>query len=89
MEEKRSAIKQAVVEVKKLSQSERAQILYDDRQKALWREKDVLKTALSIRNREIIENGFQAGLTIEQISKVTGLSVEEVEKEMKNITAQS
>ena len=83
--EKRPAIKQAVVEVKKLSQSERAQMLYDDRQKALWDEKARLKTVLNKRNREIIANGIKAGFTMEQISQITGLSIEELEKQKKKL----
>ena len=73
------AINKAVMEVKRLSQSERAQMLYDDRQKAIWDEKSRLKTARNQgikeginqgalkRNIEIIENGFKNGFSVEQI----------------------
>ena len=67
--------------IKKLSRSERAQMLYDDRQKAFWIEKDILKTVLNKRNRELIANGIKAGFTMEQISQITGLSIDEVEKQ--------
>ena len=75
-----TTIKQAVVEVKKLSQSEKAQMLYDDRQKALWIEKDILKTAIKKEKKETAIKLIEMGDTIEKISIATGLSIKEIEK---------
>ena len=78
--EKNPVIKKAVVELKRLSQSEEAQRLYDARQKAIWDENSRLRTAINKRDAEIIANAIKIGLSNEQISKMTGLSLPEIEK---------
>ena len=77
---KNPVIKQAVVELKRLSQTEEAQRLYDARQKAIWDESSRLRTALNKRDAEIISNAIKMGLSSEQIAEMTGLSLSEVEK---------
>ena len=37
-------------------------------------------TAIKIMKYEIVKNSFEIGLTAEQISKITGLSINEVKK---------
>jgi predicted transposase/invertase (TIGR01784 family) len=85
---KNPAIDRAVMEVKKLSRSERAQMLYEDREKAIRDRKAQLKFArnkgIKENNIKIIENGFNMGLSIEQISQLTGLTIEEIEKLREN-----
>ena len=78
--ERSPVIKQAVVELKRLSQSEEAQRLYDAREKTLWAEESRLRTAINKRDAEIIANAIKIGLSSEQISEMTGLSLSEIEK---------
>jgi len=81
--EKSPAVKKAVVELKRLSQDEEAQRLYDAREKALWIEHSVTRTAVNkgIRNEKIETaiNSIKIGLTNEQIFQITGLSILEIE----------
>jgi len=73
-------VKKAVVELKRLSQSEEAQRLYEAREKALRDENSRLRTAVNKRDREIAINLIEIGLPNEQINKVTGLTITEIEK---------
>ena len=73
-------VKKAVVELKRLSQSEEAQRLYEAREKALRDENSRLRTAMNKRDREIAINLIEIGLPNEQINKVTGLTITEIEK---------
>ena len=73
-------VKKAVVELKRLSQSEEAQRLYEAREKALRDENSRLRTAVNKRDREIVINLIEIGLPNEQINKVTGLTITEIEK---------
>ena len=72
-------LKQAVVELKRLSQSEEAQRLYEARQKAISDEKARTRTAHNKAMREVISNSIVLGLNNEQISKITGMPVIEIE----------
>jgi len=83
--ERSPAIKQAVVEVKKLSQSERAQMLYEDREKALRDEKSRLKFVLNKRNKEIIGRMIKRGDSIADIADLLELTVDAVEKAKKEL----
>jgi predicted transposase/invertase (TIGR01784 family) len=76
--ERRPAIKKAVVELKRLSQDEEAQRLYEAREKAIRDENSRLKTALRKRDKEIAQNLIKIGLTNDQISEATKLSAEEI-----------
>ena len=82
--ERSPVIKQAVVELKRLSQSEEAQRLYDARQKAIWDENSRMRTAKNKgHNEALIEvaiNMIKRGTPLQHIVEDTGLSVAEVEK---------
>ena len=81
------AVKKAVVELKWLSQDEEAQRLYDARQKAQWEEHSRMRTAFNKgavtgamnEKIEIALNFIKIGLTNEQISESTGLSISDLE----------
>jgi predicted transposase/invertase (TIGR01784 family) len=81
-------IQKAYVELKRLSQDEEAQLLYEARQKAIRDENSRMKSAIKKsrkeRDLEIAKNLLKTNLPIEQISEVTGLSIEEIQK-LKNI----
>ena len=78
--EKNPVIKKAVVELKRLSQSEEAQRIYEARQKAISDEKARVRTAINKRDGEIIANAIRMRLSNEQISEMTGSSLLEIEK---------
>ena len=78
--ERSPAVKKAVVELKRLSQSEEAQRIYEAREKAIRDENSRLRTAVNKNSREIAINLIGLGLTDEQISKSTGLPISEIEK---------
>jgi predicted transposase/invertase (TIGR01784 family) len=82
---KNPAIDKAVMEVKKLSRSERAQMLYEDRIKAIRDEKARLKTVLNKRNRQLIEKMLHRGDSIDEIADFLDLTIEEVEKQKKKL----
>jgi predicted transposase/invertase (TIGR01784 family) len=77
-------IKKAYVELKRLSQDEEAQLLYEAREKAIRDENSRIKSALKKgkieEKMEIAKNFLNIGLSIEQISAGTGLTIEEIEK---------
>jgi predicted transposase/invertase (TIGR01784 family) len=73
---KSPALKKAVVELKRLSQDEEAQMLYEAREKAL---KD-RNTMIHSREREIAINLIEMGLSDNQILKAIGLPIPEIEK---------
>ena len=82
--ERSPVIKEAVVELRRLSQSEEAQRLHDAREKALWGEQSRLRTA---QNRGIKQGKFETalemlndGMDINVIAKYTHLSISEIEK---------
>ena len=81
---KSPAINSAVVELKRLSQSEEAQRIYEARQKAISDEKARTRTAQSKgRNsalREVAYNFIKMGLTDEQVHEGTKLPLLEIEK---------
>ena len=82
--ERSPIIKKAVVELKRLSQDEEAQRLYEAREKAIRDENSRMKTAYNkgamSRNIEMAKILLEIGDSIEKITKVTGLSVKEIEK---------
>ena len=82
--ERSPVIKEAVVELRRLSQSEEAQRLHDAREKALWGEQSRLRTAQNRGRKEgineVIKNSIEIGLNDEQISKITGMPISEIEK---------
>jgi predicted transposase/invertase (TIGR01784 family) len=82
--EKSPAIKQAVVELKRLSQDEEAQLRYEARVKAIRDERSRMKAAEEKgRMQEKIEiaiNALEIGISLENISKLTGLSIQEIEE---------
>ena len=73
---KSPALKKAVVELKRLSQDEEAQMLYEAREKAL---KD-RNTMIHGRERAIAINLLNFGDSVEKIALVTGLPESEIEK---------
>ena len=85
--ERNPIVKKAVVELKRLSQSEEAQRLYEAREKALWDENSRLRTAqnkgLSQGHNqamlEVVAGSIKIGLSNEQISNITGFSTTEIE----------
>ena len=89
--EKSPVIKKAVVELKRLSQSEEAQLLYDAREKALRDENARIRTALKKGHAqghaqghakaliEVVSNAIKIGLDNVQISKLTGVSMSDIE----------
>ena len=72
-------VKKAVVELKRLSQSEEAQRLYEAREKALRDENSRLRTAQNKTLKEVVTNSINLGLTNEQISGITGFPATEIE----------
>jgi len=73
------AVKKAVVELKRLSQDEEAQRLYEAREMAIRDENSRLRTAVNKNSREIATNLIKTMLTNEQISEATALSLSEIE----------
>ena len=77
-------LNQAVVELKRLSQSEKAQRLYEQRQKSIRDEKARLRTAKNEGHdeaiRDVVSNSIKLGLDNEQISQITGMSIPEIEE---------
>jgi len=78
--EKNPVIKKAVVELKRLSQSEEAQRLYDARQKAIWDENSRTRTVQKKAAREIATKLLMRGTPLQHIVEDTGLTLVEVEK---------
>ena len=74
--ERSPAIKKAVVELKRLSQDEEAQMLYEAREKAL---KD-FNTGINGTKRKIAINLIKFGDSVEKIALVTGLTETEIVK---------
>ena len=72
-------LKQAVVELKRLSQTEEAQRLYEARQKAISDEKARMRTAKNKTLREVVANAFRLGLNNEQIVSLTGMTADDIE----------
>jgi len=81
--ERNPIIKQAVVELKRLSQDEEAQMLYEARIKAIRDENSRTKTAENkgrvAEKTEIAINLIRMGLLNDQISEATGLTTEKIE----------
>ncbi|MCL1794677.1 MAG: Rpn family recombination-promoting nuclease/putative transposase [Oscillospiraceae bacterium] len=73
---KSPALKKAVVELKRLSQDEEAQMLYEAREKAL---KDK-NTMMHSMQRDIAVNLIKRGLDLKDIAEDTGLPIEEISK---------
>ena len=82
--EKRPAIKKAVVELKRLSQDEEAQKLYEAREKAIRDESSRTKTAINkavkARNHEVATNLIKMGLTNDQIAEAVEMTADEIEQ---------
>jgi predicted transposase/invertase (TIGR01784 family) len=85
------AIHKAVVEIKRLSQSERAQLIYEDREKAIHDHNSRLKSALKkgraeaekeahMDKIELAKKLKKRGIPTEYILEDTGLSIEEIEE---------
>ena len=72
-------LKQAVVELKRLSQSEEAQRLYEARQKAISDEKARTRTAHNKAMREAAIAMLKDGMDVNNIAKYTRFSVSEIE----------
>jgi len=77
--ERSPVIKEAVVELRRLSQSEEAQRLHDAREKALWGEQSRLRTAINKNSREIALEMLNDGVDINKIAKYTHLPVSDIE----------
>jgi predicted transposase/invertase (TIGR01784 family) len=77
-------IKKAYVELKRLSQDEEAQLLYEAREKAIRDENSRIKSTLKKGRKEwaleTAQNLLKINLSTVQISEATGLSTEEIEK---------
>jgi len=73
-------LKQAVVELKRLSQTEEAQRLYEARQKAISDEKARMRTAISKRDREIALKLLNRGDAPKSVADLLGLAIADVEK---------
>ena len=90
--ERSPAINKAVVEVKRLSQSERAQMIYEDRQKAIHDENSRIKSALKKGRSEAEKKAYEDKIDMvkemlsdkEPMSKIMKYS-KLTEKEIKNI----
>ena len=78
--ERSPVIKQAVVELKRLSESEEAQRLYDAREKALWAEQSRLRTAKNKALTEVAIKMLKRGTPLQHIVEDTGLTLAEIEK---------
>jgi len=78
--ERSPAVKKAVVELKRLSQTEEAQRIYEAREKELWDERSRLKTAVNKNSREIALKMLMRGTPLEHIAEDTGLPISEIEK---------
>ena len=72
-------IKEAVVELRRLSQSEEAQRLHDAREKALWGEQSRLRTAQNKALKNVALKMLKRGTPIQHIAEDTGLSITEIE----------
>ena len=77
--ERSPAIKEAVVELRRLSQSEEAQRLHDAREKALWGEHSRLRSAQNKTLKEVALKMLNRGTPIQHIAEDTGLSISEIE----------
>jgi predicted transposase/invertase (TIGR01784 family) len=77
--QKSPVIGKAFVELKRLSQSEETQRLYEAREKALWAEQSRLRTVKNNALQEVVVNAFGLGLSNEQIASLTGMSVVDIE----------
>ncbi|MCL2815807.1 MAG: Rpn family recombination-promoting nuclease/putative transposase [Oscillospiraceae bacterium] len=73
---KNPALKKAVVELKRLSQDEEAQMLYEAREKALKDKNTMMHAAL----RDVALELLRFGDSIDKISIVTHLPVSEIER---------
>ena len=87
--EENKELKQAVEKVDGLSEDERMQRIADLRQKAIWDEKAAWAGGLHQGKKEekieIAKNMLKEKCNMELISKVTGLSKEEIERIEKTI----
>lgn len=76
--EKNEEIKEAVVEVHKMSEDEKMQRIAYLRQKAILDEKAIYKAGLEQRDKEIVQNMLSKNISVEQISELTGIDIEKV-----------
>jgi predicted transposase/invertase (TIGR01784 family) len=81
---KSPAINSAVVELKRLSQSEEARRIYEARQKAISDEKARTRTAHNKGHKnamqEVVSNSIKIGFSNEQIFQITGVPITEIER---------
>ncbi len=85
--QKNPAIKEAYIELQRISKDEKARKIYEDREKALRDERDRLKWAqmqgrdegLREGKREVAMNLLKYKMPIEQVSDITGLSIKEIQ----------
>lgn len=81
-------LKKAMTTLEFLSQDKEARMLYEMRKKALLDEQSALDYVESrgreegkvARDKEIVANMLQEGLSVSVISRITGLSVVEIEE---------
>ena len=78
-------IQKAAAVLKELSRSERAQMIYEDRMKAIRDEKARLKTAVNKVRMPIIAKMLKRGDSIDEIADFLDLTVEEVENTKKKL----
>ena len=87
--EKNEEIKEAVIEVRKLSQDEKLQREAELREKAIMDEKAIYQAGLDNGKEEGRAEGKKIGrakkilkqnMKIENIAEITGLTIEEIEK---------
>ena len=85
---KNEGVKEAVIEVRKLSQDEKLQRMADLREKAIMDEKAIYQAGLDNGKeegetkaiKEMTKKLLKKGMKIETIAEITGLTIEEIEK---------
>ena len=77
--ERSPVIREAVVELRRLSQDEETQRLHDAREKALWGEHSRLRSAQNKALREVASKMLKRGTPLQYIAEDTGLPLSEIE----------
>lgn len=81
-------IKEAIVEVHKMSEDEKIQRLADLREKAIMDEKSIYRTGLHKGEKKGIKEGklaiaeklLRKDMNVDEIAEITGLGTEEIKK---------
>ena len=73
-------IERAVGVLRELSKDERTRLLYDAREKAKWDERGRIKKAVQDSMEHVAKNALVLGMSIADISKLTGLTTGEIEE---------